>query len=70
MAERFLSREEAATYIKVKGLRCAKTTLQKYATTGGGPVYQKFGRAVVYTRDNLDKWIESKLSPIQSNSTY
>lgn len=49
MSECFLNRDQAATYVRAKGLSCAKLTLQKYATVGGGPEYRKFGTRVVYT---------------------
>lgn len=58
----FLERTEAAEYLTARGLRVSKTTLGKYATTGGGPVYQRFGLRAVYTRANLDAWADAKLS--------
>ena len=69
MSERFLNREQAAAFVREKGLPCAKLTLQKLASVGGGPEFQKFGSRVVYTPAKLDRWIESKLSePIASTS--
>lgn len=69
MSNQFLSREQAAAYVRGKGLPCAKLTLQKMATTGGGPKYQKFGNRVVYTSECMDQWIAEKLSaPIASSS--
>ena len=41
----------AATYL---GL--GKSTLDKLRLTGGGPVFSKFGRRVVYDPDDLDAW--------------
>ena len=36
---------------------------------GGGPDYRRFGNRAVYTPDDLDAWIEQKLSdPIRSTS--
>ena len=65
----YLSRDEAAAYVRAKGLPCAKLTLQKYATVGGGPEYQRFGSRVVYTSASLDRWIDERLSaPIASTS--
>jgi hypothetical protein len=58
----FLERSEAADYLTSKGLRVSKNTLGKFATTGGGPVYQRFGLRAVYTRQNLDAWADAKLS--------
>lgn len=69
MSTAFLSREEAAAYVRAKGLPCAKLTLQKMATVGGGPEYRKFGKRVVYTGADLDAWIDARLSgPIRSSS--
>jgi hypothetical protein len=68
MTDRYLSRAESAEYLKNRGLPTAKTTLQKYATTGGGPVYRRFGNRAVYTADDLNNWIEEKLSPPLSSS--
>ena len=61
----FLDRPEAAEYLTERGLRTTKTTLQKYATIGGGPPYQRFGHRAVYTRSNLDAWAESKLTALR-----
>ena len=65
-----LTRQEAADFLtKVIGAPISFRTLQKYATVGGGPAYQKFGRRVVYTQDSLAEWTESKLSkPVFSSS--
>lgn len=65
----FLNREQAAEYIRAKGLPCAKLTLQKYATIGGGPKFRKFGSRVVYKPEEVDLWIDERLSaPIGSTS--
>ena len=58
----YLERTEAANYLTAKGLRVSKTTLQKWATTGGGPTYRRFGLRAVYTQSDLDAWAEAKLS--------
>lgn len=62
MESNYLERTEAAEYLTARGLRVSKTTLGKYATTGGGPTYQRFGLRAVYTRQNLDAWADAKLS--------
>jgi hypothetical protein len=66
---RHLSRTEAAEFLTANGYPVAKTTLQKYATVGGGPIYRKFGRRVVYLPENLLSWAESRLSCPVSSST-
>ena len=65
----YLSRSEAADFLKERGLPIAKTTLQKYATIGGGPRYQRFGNRALYTEDNLLAWAEKRMSaPVASSS--
>lgn len=56
MQERYLTRQQAADYLSERGLQIAKNTLQKYATTGGGPEYCIFGNRALYTADSLDRW--------------
>lgn len=69
MTERYLSRREAAEYLKGKGLPIAPTTLSKLACIGGGPVYQSFGRLARYLPADLDAWAASRLSaPKRSTS--
>lgn len=46
---------EAAAYV---GL--SKSTLDKLRHFGGGPVYFKLGRAVIYSTAALDAWLASK----------
>lgn len=69
MSEKFLSRPEAAEYVQGRGLPCTKTTLAKFATVGGGPAYRRFGLRAVYTTDDLDRWIESRLSAPLASTT-
>lgn len=70
MEDRFLSRAQAADYIRdTYGLPAAKSTLGKLASIGGGPIYRLFCGRAVYTRTDLDAWVEKKLSaPRQSTS--
>ena len=65
----YLLRPEAAKFLKERGFPTTKNTLQKYATTGGGPVYRLFGNRAVYTPDDLLEWAEAKTSaPRRSTS--
>jgi hypothetical protein len=69
MQKQYLDRAEAAAYLTERGLRISKTTLQKFATIGGGPEYQRFGLRAVYTSVCLDAWAANKLSaPRRSTS--
>ncbi len=49
-----LNTNEAACYVKL-----SRRTLEKKRLTGGGPRFIKLGRAVRYSMDDLDDWINS-----------
>jgi hypothetical protein len=69
MLKRYLTRPEAACYLTERGLLVTKNTLQKFATTGGGPEYAIFGNRALYTPETLDSWAEARLSaPRRSTS--
>jgi hypothetical protein len=59
---RHYSRTEASNFLGERGFRVAIGTLAKYATTGGGPNFIKFGRKPLYTEQSLSDWLERKLS--------
>jgi hypothetical protein len=59
MHKRYLTRQQAADYLSERGLQIAKNTLQKYATTGGGPEYCIFGNRALHTPQSLDQWAVS-----------
>jgi hypothetical protein len=67
-AERYLDRTEAAEYLRGRGLQVSPTTLQKWASIGGGPLYFRWGHRAVYLRSDLDGWAAEKLS--QPARTY
>ena len=70
MLTAFLDRRDAADYLtNQRGLRTSWRTLQKFATVGGGPLYQVFGNRAVYTTENLDKWADGKLSALRSSTS-
>lgn len=46
---------EAAHYTAL-----SKSSLDKLRVYGGGPVYIKLGKRVVYDRTDLDEWLSSK----------
>jgi hypothetical protein len=58
----FMRRREAVEYLASLGLPIAFNTLQKLATTGGGPVFRHFGRWPIYRREDLEDWARSRLS--------
>ena len=65
IGQKFLRRKSAADYLRDKYGWGSWQTLAKLAVMGGGPVYRKFGRAVVYAPDDLDEWVLSRLGAPQ-----
>lgn len=69
MNKEFLRRTEAAAYLKEKYGHGSPRTLAKLATLGGGPVFRKRGRVVLYTVADLDEWAHAGMSaPVKSTS--
>ncbi|MCK8787739.1 hypothetical protein M0638_25590 [Roseomonas sp. NAR14] len=65
-----LSRTEAVQYLKLAhGVPVAVATLAKLAVIGGGPAFHKPGRAVVYPRDELDRWAAEKLGKLRRSTS-
>jgi hypothetical protein len=66
----FLRRKEAANYVETKfGIPCAPKTLSKYATVGGGPIFRKAGKFVLYLPADLNTWARARVSgPMRSTS--
>ena len=46
---------EAARYTAL-----SKSTLNKLRVYGGGPIYIKVGKAVIYDKADLDQWLAGK----------
>jgi hypothetical protein len=65
----FKSRSEAAEYLMNRGLPITKSTLQKLACTGGGPVYRIWGNRAVYAIEDLDSYAEAKLMPPRKSTS-
>jgi hypothetical protein len=67
---RYRTRREAAKYLtEERGCPTAWGTLQKLASTGGGPPYRIFGNRAIYTDDNLDAWVEARMSPLRISTS-
>jgi hypothetical protein len=65
----YLRRKDAASYLIANYGFGAERTLAKGVVTGDTPAYHKAGRIVLYTREALDAWAQSKISPeLQSSS--
>lgn len=58
----FLTRAEAAAFLTENGYPVGKGTLQKIASTGGGPVYRIFGNRALYAPSDLLAWAEQRCS--------
>lgn len=56
--------EKAAEYL---GLR--KTTLEAWRCRGGGPLFVKMNKAVRYRREDLDRFLDSKLRTSTSEAS-
>ena len=57
----FLTRKAAARYCEGLGLPITHTTLTDLALQDKGPKYSIWGRNAVYAREDIDRWIESRL---------
>jgi hypothetical protein len=67
--DRRLSRREAAEFLSERGYRVAPTTLAKYATVGGGPIFEKFGRRPLYLPSDLLDWVSLRCSGRQRSTS-
>lgn len=68
-SETYLRRKDAAEYLQQRCGAYTAQTLAKLACVGGGPIYRKNGRMVLYTIDDLDTWIASRMSgPIENTA--
>lgn len=51
--KKYMRTSEAATYC------CStKSVLEKLRVFGGGPVFIRLGRTIVYAAEDLDEWME------------
>jgi hypothetical protein len=65
----YLRRKQAGEYLKARYGYGSERTLAKLATLGGGPIFRKLGRIVVYDPADLDSWVLSRMSgPLASTS--
>ncbi len=67
--ERRLNRFQAADFLCRMGFQIAHATLSKYATIGGGPEYEKFGRRPLYTEKGLLDWVRTRTRSPRRNSS-
>jgi hypothetical protein len=65
--EKKLSRVEAAAFCAQRGYPVDKNLLDKLATRGGGPKFEKFrNRHTLYKPADLLAWLETQSSPGQA----
>jgi len=61
---------EASRYLaEAHDVPVARATLDKLRSVGGGPEFERFGRAIFYQRDALDRWVAGRLSPPLSSTS-
>jgi hypothetical protein len=66
---RRLSRREASEFLSARGYKTAPATLAKLACIGGGPMFESFGRRVLYRESDLLAWARERTSgPRRSTS--
>jgi len=65
----FLRRDKAAEYLQTTWGFGTIETLATLATRGGGPKFRKMGRYPVYTREDLDDWVKSRMSQRVSSTS-
>ncbi len=66
--KQYLRRREAAVELSRSGFPITEKTLATKATRGGGPPFCRFGRAVLYARDDLLAWAQNRLSPAAAST--
>lgn len=60
-----LTRAEAAAFLTDNGYPTGKGTLQKIASTGGGPPYRIFGNRALYKPEDLIAWAQARCSEVK-----
>lgn len=70
MKPKVLRRSAASDYLQATwGVSCKPATLAKLATLGGGPPFAHVGRWPVYSPEDLDDWIERRLTEKRSSTS-
>lgn len=64
------TRADAPQYLlRHHGIKISTATLAKYATVGGGPKFQKFGRRVYYPAYELSRWAQQRIGALQDHTS-
>lgn len=64
-----LKREACARALEEAGFPVSSKSLSTWASRGGGPEYQKFGRHVLYRWGTCLAWAEKRLTSPRRNSS-
>jgi hypothetical protein len=59
---KYFNRKQARVHLLERGVPVGVHTLAQLAVTGEGPRFRYWGRDAIYTEDDLDGWIEERLS--------
>jgi hypothetical protein len=63
--QKLLKRKEVPDYLEqTHGVRYSNSTLGRLACSGDGPTFRRIGRHTFYATEDLNRWIESKTSPL------
>jgi hypothetical protein len=66
----YLTDKPATEHIRKKGIPVGDNFLGKAASSGTGPIFRYSGRYRIYTVEDLDAWIEARLSaPVRKTNT-
>ena len=67
---KYLTRKDAAAYLKRTCGFGAVATLNRLASQGGGPAFRRAGgRIALYTIADLDAWAEAQIGPRQTSTS-
>ena len=61
----FLSNAQAAEYLTL-----SPRTLEKLRVVGGGPLYRKLGRRVIYAVSDLKDWADARACASTTQAAY
>lgn len=61
--DNFLTREQAAEFLRLRYGHGSHSRLAVLAVNGEGPAYRRYGNRAVYTVADLVAWAEARLTP-------
>lgn len=64
-----LNRGDCAKLLTEAGYPTSRATLATLASRGGGPLYRKYGRVVVYRWSDALEWAEKRLGAFRSTAS-